>query len=140
MNKWDRRMLGLAKVVATWSKDPSTGVGAVIADSRNRVVSLGFNGYPRKVEDVVHEREERLRRMIHAEDNALLFAARPVEGCAIFVTHPPCARCAAKIIQAGIVRVVSLPAGEDFAARWAVDFTAARGMYSEAGVLFEVLG
>ena len=39
MSKWDRRMLGLANLVATWSKDPSTGVGAVIVDSKNRIVS-----------------------------------------------------------------------------------------------------
>lgn len=41
MSKWDRRMLGLVNLVATWSKDPSTGVGAVIVDAKNRVVSLG---------------------------------------------------------------------------------------------------
>ena len=38
MSKWDRRMLGLVNLVATWSKDPSTGVGAVIVDAKNRVV------------------------------------------------------------------------------------------------------
>ena len=85
MNKWDARMLALVDLVASWSKDPSTQVGAAIVDSKNRVVSLGFNGLPRAVRDSdVLERDEKLRRTIHAEENALLFASRSVEGCTIY--------------------------------------------------------
>ena len=105
MSKWDRRMLGLVNLIATWSKDPSTGVGAVIVDSKNRIVSVGFNGFPRAVcdsDEALFDRDEKLRRTIHAEENALLFARGPVDGCTIYVTHPPCARCAAKLIQAGV--------------------------------------
>jgi dCMP deaminase len=43
---WDLRFLTLAKTVSTWSKDPSTKVGAVIVDKNRRVVSLGYNGFP----------------------------------------------------------------------------------------------
>ena len=93
--KWDYRFLDLAAVVASWSKDGSTKVGAVITDPDHRVVSLGFNGFPRGLDDVDLPREEKLRRTLHAEENALLFASRPLDGCSIFVTHPPCARCAA---------------------------------------------
>ena len=103
MSKWDRRMLGLVNLIATWSKDPSTGVGAVIVDAKNRVVWLGYNGFPRAVcdsDEALFDRDEKLRRTIHAEENALLFARGPVDGCTIYVTHPPCARCAAKLIQA----------------------------------------
>lgn len=122
MSKWDRRMLGLVNLVATWSKDPSTGVGAVIVDAKNRVVSLGYNGFPRAVcdsDEALFDRDEKLRRTIHAEENALLFAGRPVEGCTLYVTHPPCARCAAKVIQAGIARVVAQMPAEGFGERWA---------------------
>jgi len=65
MSKWDRRMLGLVNLVATWSKDPSTGVGAVIVDAKNRVVSLGYNGFPRAVcdsDEALFDRDEKLRR------------------------------------------------------------------------------
>ncbi|KAA3649820.1 MAG: cell division protein DedD [Proteobacteria bacterium] len=134
MTKWDLRMLALVQLIATWSKDPSTGVGAVIVDPKNRVVSLGFNGFPRAVADVVVDRDEKLRRTIHAEENALLFAPRTVEGCTIYLTHPPCARCAAKLIQAGIARVVHAPAAEGFAERWADDMRSASAMFSEAGI------
>lgn len=143
MSKWDRRFLGLANLVATWSKDPSTGVGAVIVDSKNRIVSVGFNGFPRAVRDdegALNDRDEKLRRTIHAEENALLFAGRSVEGCTIYVTHPPCARCAAKLIQAGIVRVVSRPPWNSFTERWADDMRSASTMFTEAGTVFDYLG
>ena len=48
-DKWDRRFLKIAREGATWSKDPSTQVGAVIVDQDQRVVSLGYNGPPRGV-------------------------------------------------------------------------------------------
>ena len=48
---WDSRFLRIAQEVSTWSKDPSTKVGAVIVDNRNRVVSMGYNGFPQRVAD-----------------------------------------------------------------------------------------
>lgn len=138
MSKWDRRMLALVNLIATWSKDPSTGVGAVIVDAKNRVVSLGYNGFPRAVcdsDEALFDRDEKLRRTIHA----LLFAGRPVEGCTPYVTHPPCARCAAKIIQAGVARVVAQMPAEGFGERWAADMRSASAMFLEAGVGFEYL-
>lgn len=142
MSKWDARMLAVASLISGWSKDPSTGVGAVIVDPQNRVVSMGFNGFPRAVEDsasAMLDRDEKLRRTIHAEDNALLFARRDVAGCSIYVTHPPCARCAAKIIQACIVRVVTMPPAEGFIERWAADAASSAAMFAEAGVTFEYI-
>lgn len=142
MSKWDNRFIGLANLIATWSRDPSTGVGAVIADTNNRIVSMGFNGFPRAVKDaeaILENRDEKLRRTIHAEENALLFAGRSVEGCTIYVTHPPCARCAAKLIQAGIVRVVSRPPWNSFLERWADDMRSASEMFAEAGMAFDYL-
>lgn len=133
-------MLDLVALVASWSKDPSTQVGAAIVDAKNRVVSIGFNGFPRAVRDsdeALIDRDEKLRRTIHAEENALLFAARSVEGCTIYVTHPPCARCAAKLIQAGVVRVVSNIPSAGFSERWADGMASASTMMREAGVGFE---
>jgi dCMP deaminase len=141
MSKWDDRMSELANLVATWSKDPSTGVGAVIVDTKNRVVSLGYNGFPGCVVDsdeMLFDRDEKLRRTIHAEENALLFAGRQLEGCTIYVTHPPCARCAAKIIQSGIARVVAQIPDEMFCGRWEADMRSASAMFGEAGVMFEL--
>lgn len=140
MTKWDYHMLSLVNLVATWSKDPSTQVGAAIVDKHNRVVSLGFNGFPRGVSDSdehLFNRDEKLRRTIHAEENALLFAGRPVIGCTLYVTHPPCARCASKIIQSGITRVISNAPSFEFRARWSDDMHSALSMFAETHVAFE---
>ncbi len=57
-DKWDIRFLLLADQIATWSKDPSRGVGAIIVSTAKQIVATGFNGLPRGVED----RAERLER------------------------------------------------------------------------------
>lgn len=131
MSKWDKRFLALADLASTWSKDPSTGVGAVVVDQSNRVVSLGYNGFPRGVDDTYGTREQKLMRTIHAEDNAILFAARDLTGCTLYVTHHPCARCAAKIVQSGIARVVF--SGE-LGTRWGDEVAEARFLFQEAGI------
>lgn len=132
---WPQRFMELARLVASWSKDPSTKVGAVIADSRNRVVSMGYNGPPRLTADSsVADRNEKLLRTLHAEENAILFGG-DVTGCTLYVTHPPCAHCAAVMIQAGIANVVW--AGHDdfeFSARWQHSHGVALRMLAEAGV------
>lgn len=130
--EWDRRMLTLARHVAMWSKDPSTKVGAVITDARNRVLSLGYNGYPCGVPDVgLFDRAHKLERIVHAEMNALIFAGVPLAGATLYVwPMPPCSRCAGPIIQADIVRVVAPPA----APRWREVCAIGVEMFEEAGV------
>lgn len=136
ISKWDARFLELAEHIAKWSKDPSTQVGAVIADVNRRVVSLGFNGLPVRVQDHpsrLENRERKLAMVVHAEMNAILFSDRALFGCTLY-TWPfaPCSHCAAAIIQTGIKRVVT-PAHND-GHRWAdsIDITAL--MFTEAHV------
>jgi dCMP deaminase len=134
---WDYRFLDLADLVASWSKDPSTKVGAVIVDSKNRVVSLGYNGFPRGVEDVVMDREVKLLRTIHAEENALHFAYRDVEGCRMYVSMPPCAKCSAQIVQRGISEVIYRADSAymtSFIARWSENLLQSEAILQEAGI------
>ena len=121
----------MAHLAASWSKDPSTKVGAVLVDSKHRVISLGFNGYPRGVDDAELPRERKLLRTIHAEENAILFAQGSLEGSTAYVTHHPCAGCAAKLVQKGVARVVVSGSIND---RWADHVAEARMMFEEAGV------
>lgn len=135
---WDRWFLGLAAYTATASKDPSTRVGAVVVDGKRRVVSVGYNGFARGVvdrPDRYADRATKLRFVVHAERNAILFAGRDLTGCTLY-THPfpPCAPCAAVVIQAGIVRVVAPRASAALAARWGADLEDSRSMFLEAGV------
>jgi len=70
---------------------------------------------------------------IHAEENALLFAAQPVRGCIAFVTRHPCASCAAKLIQSGIGAVIHL-SNPDFDRRWADNLAISGQVLAEAGI------
>ena len=131
---WDSRFLRIAEEVSTWSKDPSTKVGAVVVDNNNRIVSTGYNGFPQRVadDDRLNDRTAKYIRIVHAEINALLFANRPVTNCRIY-TYPflPCPRCAGPLIQAGINMVI---APKNTNERWAEDFKISREILAEAGL------
>lgn len=111
---WDVRMLEAAKYFAQWSKDPSTKVGAVIADKNNIIKGIGYNGFPRGVEDLPERydnREFKYKLVVHAELNAILNANSSVENCKIYVwptlmIPACCPECAKAIIQSGIKTIV----------------------------------
>lgn len=134
---WTDYFMGMAQSAAAKSKDPSTKVGAIIVDSDKRIISVGYNGPPRGTNDACAyaDRDTRLRRTLHAEENAILFAGRIPRGCSMYCTHHPCAHCAALICQVNIAMVYHPPIEEGFLLRWETDITDARAMFSEAGVL-----
>ncbi|NVO13828.1 MAG: hypothetical protein HXX10_07315 [Rhodoplanes sp.] len=136
---WDARFLALAAHVAGWSKDPSTKCGAVLVRPDRTIAGLGYNGFPRGCDDdprLYADRDAKLERVVHAEMNAILSASGPVRGCTLYV-HPflSCARCAAHVIQAGIVRVVAPTYSDEQWTRWGDSFMAAMTLYREAGVV-----
>lgn len=137
---WDFWLLGLAKYISTASKDPSTKVGAVIVDDDRRIVSLGYNGLPRGVNDSeerLTNRDLKYKLIVHAERNALLFARGSIKGCTIY-TYPmmPCAVCASMVIQSGITKVVA-PVSDN--PRWQEDFALSKQLFSEAGVQVDLI-
>ena len=142
MTKWDRRYMEMAELVASWSKDPSTRVGAVIVSPDNHVVSVGFNGFPRGIEDNdrLNQRGTKYMNIVHAEMNALIHADRSVDGCILY-TYPfqPCSQCAACIIQSGIKKIVTKRLSK-VQPKWYNDFSNARQMFDEANVELEILG
>jgi dCMP deaminase len=105
--KWTARFLEVAELIATWSKDPSTKVGAVLVNSEREIISTGYNGFPRRMdENSFAVNEQKNLFTIHAEINAIYNAARlgrGAMGCALFSTQFPCHECAKAISQAGIV-------------------------------------
>lgn len=136
MDKWDRRFLELARLVSTWSKDPSTHCGAVIVRKDRTICSTGYNGFPRGMLDsseLYLDRDVKLKRIIHAETNAILTAKEDLRGCTLY-TCPflSCPRCAVMVIQAGISRCVAPVAREGREERW--DLTTTRAFFLEAGV------
>lgn len=137
--KWDTRFLLLARHLATWSKDPSTQVGCVIVGHDREIRTTGFNGLPRGIEDTLERlsnRELKYPLICHAEENAILHAARigvSLSGCTAYVTWPPCTRCARSLVQAG-VREVVFPEGLDIPDRWRDDFRMSLDLLYEAKV------
>lgn len=136
---WDKRWFDLVTLVSTWSKDRSTGCGAAIIDDRNVVVSLGWNGFPRGINDDVevrHERPTKYGWTEHAERNAIYNAAangHKTVGCTMYLTLFPCADCARAIIQSGIAGIVVVePDWDD--PRWASHFNLADTMLGEGGL------
>lgn len=107
---WDEFFMGIALLAARRSKDPNTQVGACIVNAHRRIVSVGYNGFPRACSDdeFPWEREgdylnTKYPYVCHAELNAILNSAYPsLEGCAIYVPLFPCHECAKAIIQSGI--------------------------------------
>lgn len=109
--KWAESFTALAELIASWSKDRSTQVGAVIVGPDLEIRSTGYNGFPRGVCDDVDERHGRPQKYLwteHAERNAIYNAARfgvSLKGCMMFATCRPCARCARAIVQVGITTI-----------------------------------
>ena len=138
-DKWDQRFLELAKHISGWSKDPSTKVGCVVVGEDREIRSTGFNGFPRGIKDDderLLNREQKYPLICHAEENAIMHAARiglSLKGCTAFVTWPPCTRCARSLIQAGVIEVV-YPNECEVPERWLEDFDTSTQMMNEAGL------
>lgn len=138
-NKWDKRFMDLAEMVASWSKDPSTQTGAVIVRPNKTIVSVGYNGFPRGMDDSderLNDRDDKYRRIVHCEMNAILNAeGQSLRGCTLYVwPFLTCDRCSVYVIQAGIVKVVAPSTPPDKENRWGEMFSHAMGYYKETGV------
>lgn len=131
----------LAREISTWSKDPSSQIGAVIVNDDRRILSTGYNGFPRGIEDTeerLHNKDEKYPRIVHGELNALLGALYngvSVKDATLYVYGlPVCADCAKSVIQAGISRVVvnmSAFNNEKWTEQWD---RLSKPMFQEAGV------
>jgi len=139
-SKWDMRFIELARHISGWSKDPSTKVGCVVVGEDREIRSTGFNGFPRGIDDDperLADREKKYPLICHAEENAIMHAARigvSLKDSTAYVTWPPCSRCARSLIQAGIREVV-YSSNEEIPERWLEDFEISTSMLAEANVL-----
>ncbi len=135
---WDKYFINICNAVKEKSKDNSTKVGSVIVGPDNEVISVGYNGFPRGIDDDVKERYERPLKYVyfeHSERNAIYNAARigvSTKNCKIYLTLSPCADCARAIIQSGIKEVILQT--KEIPERWKDNCNIATEMLSEAGV------
>ncbi|MBO6015101.1 MAG: dCMP deaminase family protein [Lachnospiraceae bacterium] len=112
---WDEYFMGVAKLSGKRSKDPNTQVGACIVGSDNRILSMGYNGFPNGCSDDEFPWDRESDRSLktkypyvtHGELNAILnYRGGTLEGTKLYVSLFPCNECAKAIIQSGIKTVV----------------------------------
>ncbi len=114
--QWDDYFMGVALLSAKRSKDPSTQVGACIVDAHNKIIGIGYNGFPLGCSDDTlpwtrnadHINDTKYPYVVHAEVNAILNATRNANAARIYVGLFPCNECAKIIIQSGINEVIYL--------------------------------
>ncbi len=144
LNKWDKRYLRLAREISTWSKDPSTQVGAVIVRPNKSVCSVGFNGFPQSMPDDPEKylnRKDKYSRIVHGELNAFVFSRdADLENYTLY-TYPflTCDRCYVLMTQAGIRRFVSPLPTPDQESRWGESFELVRGCAKESKIKIEIV-
>jgi len=142
--KWMIRFMRVAKEVGSWSKDPSSKIGAVIVNENRRILATGYNGFPKTIadDDRLNVKEEKYPLIIHAEMNAILNALKngvPVDGATIFVYGlPVCSECAKSVSQSGISKVVVMQPDEN--SRWFSEWTKkSLPLFQESNIKVEYL-
>lgn len=136
--KWDEYFMGMAHSAAAKSKHPAVKVGAVIVCPQNRIVSIGYNGSAAGAQDRFDLPGSKVSTTIHAEENAVLFAARNIHGYTMYVTHHPCAGCMARIAQAGIKQIV-IPAENYIGSEWDESSRVAAELAEQCGITVTTL-
>lgn len=143
-NKWTYRYIELARQVSTWSKDPSAQIGAVAIGSAGQVLSQGYNGFPRGINDTsdrYSNRTEKYKFIVHAEMNMIYNATHngvSLKDSTVYVYGlPVCAECCKGLIQTGVKKIISYVPGDD--SRWIESTELARKMFDEADVIYEVI-
>lgn len=112
---WDECFMGVAVLSGLRSKDPNTQVGCCIVSQDNKILSMGYNGFPSGCSDDefpwIREGEDPLETKylytVHSELNAILnYRGGSLEGAKLYVSLFPCNECAKAIIQSGIKEVI----------------------------------
>lgn len=112
--RWDEYFMGISKLAGMRSKDPNTQVGACIVGDDNKILSMGYNGFPNGCsdEDFPWDRdgdmlETKYAYVTHSELNAILnYRGGSLAGSKLYVSLFPCNECAKAIIQSGIKTVI----------------------------------
>lgn len=143
---WRNKFLNLAKHISTWSKDPSRQIGCVaIEPSTKRILSTGYNGFPRGIDDSIdrlNDRETKYKYVVHGEMNAVYNAT--MNGVSLFGAElyvyglPVCSECAKGIIQVGIKKVYIL-IDEEIPEVWNKSWELTQSMFVEANVSIEIV-
>jgi dCMP deaminase len=139
---WGDKYIHLAKEISTWSKDPSTKIGAVVIGEHGQILSQGYNGFPRGINDTperLNDRERKYELIVHAEMNAIYNACLngvSLKDSTLYVYGLPiCNECAKGIIQVGIKKVVAMRP-QIYNSQWDKSIKDAEALFREAEVMY----
>ena len=140
-HKWDLRYLQLAKTIASWSKDPSSQIGAIAVGAKGQVLAQGYNGFPRgMVDSPQHYKNKTVKyaRIVHAEMNMIFnasFNGGCLNGSSVYVSGlPTCSDCAKGLIQVGVKELI-MPQ-QKIEDRWYDSWQRSKEYYKEAGLKY----
>jgi dCMP deaminase len=148
---WDKRFVNLAELIASWSKDPSTKVGAVAVNGKRQILSTGYNGFPRGFDDNPEryaDREMKYKYVLHAEQNLISNAVAngvSLTGSIVYVVGmPPCSRCALELIQSDVALILVperyvKPKLEEGQHNWTEEWAFSVDLFNEGGIDVGVL-
>ena len=140
VDPWIEKYMDLAANFASWSKDPSTRIGAVAVGRDGQILSQGYNGFPRGIADTkerLYNRLEKYKFVVHAEMNCIYNATLTgvsLRDSDLYVYGlPVCSECAKGVVQVGIKRVfMCYP--EKISEKWKDSFNVTSEIFKEAGV------
>ena len=137
--KWADRYLSICNEVASWSRDPSTQVGAVVVGDKGQILSQGYNGFPRNIRDNANRYNDKKRKyelIVHAEMNAIYNATlngQSLQGSTMYIFGlGVCHECAKAIIQVGITQVVAQC--KEIKPGWEDSCNLTKKLFEEAGI------
>jgi dCMP deaminase len=134
---WPEYFMTIAYVSSLRSADPNTKVGACVVDTENKIVGVGYNGYPRHCHNTTWNREGEYKHtkyayVVHAEANAILNSSY-TQCCTMYCTLFPCNECAKLIIQSGIIQIIYLEDKYHDNEKWFIS----RELLNDAGVIYK---
>lgn len=146
MTSWDKKYIRLAREISTWSKDPSTQIGAVAVGEKGQLLAQGYNGFPRGIEDSadrLNNRKEKYKYVVHAEMNCIYNATYngvSLNGSTMYIYGlPVCSECAKGLIQVGIKRVVSTAITDATPENWVESTKLTKQIFEEANVKYDFI-
>lgn len=139
--KWVKRYFETTDLIASWSKDPRTKIGAIVVAPDGHIVGQGYNGFPRGIADTaerLNDRPTKHKLVVHAEVNTLLsslYNGVSVRDDTMYINSLCCSECAKIIIQSGIKEVYMIKRDDSF---WDESHDLSIKMFEECGIEYHV--
>lgn len=134
----------MAKEVSSWSRDPSSKIGATVVSPKNIILATGWNGFPRNIKDTderLNNREIKYKYTVHAEMNCIYnacYTGNSLDNSSLYVYGlPTCSKCCLGVVQSGINKVYMMYK-KNIAEKWQEEFKFTESVFNEANVEYNI--